>query len=193
MVTSNIITWYNCHSFLSFLKLELFKAAFYSLGLSHPLTTWWFTADDTMKLHWSLSWNKLILSTTSSLNDLSFILVLFSHLHKVWSGSLFPSDLPTKTLYYFPNSPMHTTWLIKLILILIQCGTLCKSWNSSVHIFIKLPVTCPPPHTHTIKIFSSAPCPQQPHCMFFLQWEINSHTHTIYTKNFTFPIFDKGL
>ena len=75
---------------------------------------------------------------------LHFILILSSHLHKVWPGGLFPSNLPTETLYYYPNSPMHTTWLIKLILILIQCGTLCKSWNSSVHIFIKLPVTCPP-------------------------------------------------
>ena len=119
---------------------------------------------------------------------LSLILILSSHLHKVWPDGIFPSDLLTKTLYYFPNSPMHTTWLIKLILILIQCGTLCKAWNSSVCIFIKL--TCPPPQ---LKIFSSAPYPQHLHFMFFLRWQINSHTHTIYPKCFTFQIFHKGF
>jgi len=106
---------------------------------------------------------------------LSFILILSSHLHQVWPGGLFPSDLPTKTLYTFPKSPMHATWLIKLILILIKCGTMYKAWNSSVCTFIKLPVTCSPPR---IKIFSSAPCPKHHHWIFFPHWEINFHTHT---------------
>jgi hypothetical protein len=122
--------------------------------------------------------------------SLSFILILSSHLHQVWPGGLFPSDLPTKTLYYSLNSPMHATLLIKLILILIQRGTLCRACNSSARMFTKL--TCPP-DPPTIKILSSAPCPQHTHCMFFLPWQINSPTHTIYPKDFTFQIFDKGF
>jgi len=168
-----------------FLKPELLKAAFHSLGLSHHS----YINVHHMMIH--CCWHNeitlvLILRQLNPVHNLqavwlSFILILSSHLHQVWPGGLFPSDLPTKTVCTFPKSPMHATWLIKLILILIKCGTICKAWNSSVCTFIKLPVTCPPPR---IKIFSSAPRPKHPHWIFFPHWQINFHTHTNIYKKF---------
>jgi len=88
--------------------------------------------------HRSLSWAKSIQSTLSHPVSLICILVLSSHTRLGFPSGLFPSGVPTKTLYAFPNCPLHATSPGHLILLdLIWCNVYL--WSCSLCSFLQPP------------------------------------------------------
>jgi hypothetical protein len=99
----------------------------------------------TRALHWSLSWARAIQSTPSHPISLKSIFILLTHLLLGLLSGLFHSGSPTNNLYAVIFSPVRVTSPSYLILfdliILIILGEEYKLRNSSLCIFLQLPVT----------------------------------------------------
>ena len=97
--------------------------------------------------HLSLSWTSPIQSIYPHPTSWRSVLILITHLHLGLPSDLFPSGIPTKTLYGPISSPIRATCPAHLILLdfitLTILGEGYKSFSSSLCSLLHSPVTSP--------------------------------------------------
>jgi hypothetical protein len=106
------------------------------------------------------------------------ILMLSTHLCLGLPSVLFPCDFPTNNLYTFLFSPIHATYLARLILLDFILLIILGEEYKSRPCFAVLS-TLPSLHLSSVEIFSTVPCLQTP-SVYVPLWisETKFQTHT---------------